>query len=218
MAYRLTVDEETVREAMVEAVEKSGDRNFEQSVELIMTTRDLDISKPENRIRLTLALPTDGGKPQEVCVFADGITADKAEEAGASRVIGSSELEELSGEKREIKKIADSYDYFLAEPPLMKVVGQQMGFALGPRGKTPDILPPGADVEEEIEKAKRTVRIYLRNRPEAMCAVGSEEADPDVLAENAIRLIRAFNRELREKGRIGKIIVKTTMGSPVRVV
>jgi LSU ribosomal protein L1P len=62
-------------------------RRFNQTVELIIKLRDVDVKKPENRINLTVPLPNPMSKRAKVCVIASGATITAAREAGADLVI-----------------------------------------------------------------------------------------------------------------------------------
>ncbi len=208
---------EDLIKAIEEAKEKSGERRFQQTVELVITTKGLDLKKPENRVRRTIALPKETGKHRKIFVFAGGMNIDRALEAGADRVMVEGEIEGLSGNKKAVKKIAREYDFFLSEPQLIRIVGKVYGSALGPRGKTPQIITPTTDLKKTIEELKNSVRIYLRNRPEASCGIGTVETPSEDLAENAMAVITTFHTSVREKARVDRIYVKTSMGRPIMV-
>jgi len=208
---------EDLKEKIKEALQNSKKRKFEQSVEVIIAIDGLDLKKPENRMLLTIPLPKEIKKKRTICVFADGPFAEEARNIGVDRVITKSELEELSGRKREIKKIANKYDFFLAQPQLMSLVGKYFGFALGPRGKMPTIISSTTDLREKVKTLRNSVRINLRKNPEAACSIGTETMDIEALAENAMAVISEVHGRIREKAKISRIYVKTTMGKPVRV-
>ncbi len=212
------VDEEALRNAIKKAVESSKKRRFRQSVDLIVAISGLDLKKPENRIRASIKLPFGPSKPRKVAMFADGITAEKAIEAGVDKVITEKELLEMAGQRREIKKLANSFDFFLAEPRMMANVGRVMGFALGPRGKIPQIVPPNTDIRRFVEDLRKSVLVNVRNNPMVSVSIGHEEMSIDELVENAKTVLTTLSNKLPEKAYIDKVYVKTTMGPSVRVV
>jgi len=165
MSQTLEIDKEKLIKAIREAKEKSKKRNFKQSIELIIAIAGVDLKKPENRIRTVVKLPNPPTKRRAIAVFADGVMAEKAREAGVDEVIGEKELSSLSGLKRDIRKLAKKFDFFLAEPRLMALVGKIMGFALGPRGKMPQIITPNTDVKKVVEDLRQSVFINMRNNP-----------------------------------------------------
>lgn len=209
---------EKLAEAIKEAKEKSKKRNFTQSIELIIAIEGLDLKKPENRIRTTIKLPYPPKKKKLIAVFADGVMAEKAKEAGVDHVFSEKDLSGLSGLKREIRKIAKKFDFFLAEPKLMALVGKIMGFVLGPRGKMPQIITPATDIKKLVDELRSSVFVNVRNNPMVGVSIGTEDIDDDKLAENALTVIKNIESKLPEKAYIKRIYVKTTMGPSVRVI
>lgn len=218
MSQTLEIDKERLRKAIEEAKKKSKKRRFTQSVELVLAIEGLDLKKPENRIRATIKLPHPSPKKRSIAVFAEGVIAEKAKEAGVDKVFSEKELNGLSGLKRDIRKIARKYDFFLAEPRFMALVGKIMGFALGPRGKMPQIITPNMDIKKVVEDLRQSVSVNVRNNPMVGVSIGTEDMDDEELAENALAVIKAIESRLPEKSYIKKVYVKTTMGPPVRVI
>ncbi len=212
------VNKDVLAKAIKEAKEKSKKRNFVQSIELILGISGLDLRRPENRIRIVIRLPHRSSKDRKVAVFADGAVAEAAAEAGADRVISDKDIDGVAGSKKDIKKLASEFDFFLAEPKLMAKVGRVMGSVLGPRGKMPQILPPNADVKAVIDGLRSSVSVNVRNNPMVAVAIGTEDMDDEKLAENALAVIEAIKGKLPEKSYIKKIYIKTSMGPSVRVI
>ena len=211
------INKEVLAKAIKEAKEKSKKRNFLQSVELMLAISGIDLKRPENRIRMVIRLPHKSSKDKKVAVFADGAVAEAAAEAGADRVISEKDIDNVAGSKKDIKKLASEFDFFLAEPKLMAKVGRVMGSVLGPRGKMPQILPPNADVKAIIDGLRSSVSVNVRNNPMVAVAIGTEDMDDEKLAENAMAVIEAIKGKLPEKSYIKKIYVKTSMGPSIRV-
>lgn len=159
-------------------------RKFKQSIELIVNLRDLDLRKPENRITGLIELPHPPNKPVKVCVFASGELYTKAKKLGVDSILTREDLERVAKDKRQAKKIAKSYDFFVAEASLMPLIGRIWGVYLGPRGKMPTPVPPTADIENILERLRRTVRIRVRNQPVIQLRVGTEDMDSKQIAEN----------------------------------
>ena len=57
-------------------------------------------------------------------------------------VISPEQIDELSENKREARKLAGKFDFFVAETGLMANIGKSLGVVLGPRGKMPRPIPP----------------------------------------------------------------------------
>jgi len=214
----MSVETNNIKAALQEAREKSKKRNFNQSVELIINLRDVDVKKPENRIQRTIELPHVLDKKVGVCVFADGDMALRARRAGADLVLGSADIESLANNKKRQREIAKSINAFIASAPLMALIGRVFGPILGPRGKMPTPIPPTANIEEEIERHRRIVRVRARDQPVIHCRVGTESMSDDEIAENIQAVIREITRRLKRGIKnIDSIYVKLTMGPPVKV-
>jgi len=216
---KMSIEPKTIIEALKEAKEKAGKRNFTQSVELIVTLQDIDMKSPEGRLQENVELPhLPSGKPNKICVIATGELALRAKRANADLVIDKGELEALAGKKKEIRNIANEYDFFLAEAPLMPLVGKVLGAALGPRGKMPIPVPPNADVESLLNKYRKTVAIKMRNQPVIQCRVGTENMKEEELAENIQAVLKVIEVKMKRGIKnIKSIHIKTTMGAPVKI-
>ncbi|MFQ6080228.1 MAG: 50S ribosomal protein L1 [Candidatus Bathyarchaeia archaeon] len=214
----MPLDPKSTLEAIKEARERSERRNFVQSIELIVNLKDIDPKKPESRIRELIELPYPAGKENRICVFASGEMALKARRAGADMVMERSDLETLMGDKKRQKELAKAYDFFIAEAPLMPLVGRILGTTLGPRGRMPMPVPPTASIEEHIKRHRKMVLIRLRGQPVLQCRVGTEDMPDEQIVENLQAVMRRIERKLKRGIKnIRSVWVKTTMGPPVRV-
>jgi len=214
----MSIETDNIKSALKEAREKSKKRIFNQSVELIINLREVDVKKPENRIQETVELPYAIDKKVGVCVFADGDMALRARRAGADLVLESADIEGLMNDKKRQREIAKSMNSFIAAAPLMPLIGRVFGPILGPRGKMPTPVPPTANIEDLIERHRRIVRLRARDQPVIHCRVGTESMSDDEIAENIQTVIRRIVRRLRRGIKnIESIYVKMTMGPPVKV-
>jgi len=214
----MPLDPKSTLEAIKEAKEKAEKRSFVQSIDLIVNLKDIDPKKPESRIQELIELPHPSGGENKICVFASGEMALKAKRAGADLVMERSDLETLTGDKKKQKKLASAYDFFIAEAPLMPLVGKILGTTLGPRGKMPTPVPPTANIEEHIERHRKMVLIRLRGQPVLQCRVGTEDMPDEQIAENLQAVMTRIERRLKRGTKnIRSIRLKTTMGPPVKV-
>ncbi len=213
----MPIDEEAILEALREMRARTRRRNFKQSVELLVSLRDVDLRKPENRIRELVELPHGLGKEARVCVIASGDAALRAKRAGLE-VLDKEQLEAMAGDKKAAKKLAKQYDYFVAEAPLMPLIGRILGPVLGPRGKMPTPVPPTADFAKVVERLRKTVRVVAWKAPHVYCRVGTEDMDDKALAENINAVIKVLEDKLpRGLSNIKSVYVKMTMGPAVEV-
>ncbi len=210
-----TAEKKTI-ETVLKALEAAPPRKFSESVEIAINLRDIDLSVPKNRIDEDVILPKGRGRKIRVCVFASGEMAVKAKGA-ADLIIQPQEIEGYAGDKKKAKDLATSVDFFVAEAPLMPVIGRRLGVVLGPRGKMPKPLPPGADPVPLINSMRNTVRVRSRDKRTFHAPIGSRDMPPEDLAENLDFLMRRLLGKL-ERGRfnIQSAFIKTTMGPAVR--
>ncbi len=208
-------DAKTV-EAIKKAIESAPERKFPETVEVAINLRDIDLSATKNRIDEEVVLPKGRGKPIKVCLFASGQLAFNARDF-ADLIIAPEQIEEYATNKRKGRELAGTYDFFLAEAPLMPVIGKRLGQILGPRGKMPRPVPPTANLEPMIRSMRNTVRVRTKNNRTFHAPIGTRAMPPEDLAENLDFLVQRVTAKLeRGKFNIHSAFVKTTMGPAVR--
>lgn len=216
MSYSIDRIEAAVAEARVKGIERKI--KFEQSFDVVVNFRkkELDISKPENRLNQELVLPNPLIPPPKICAFGDGEFAEKVTEAGAERVISKDDIPKIGEEKKERKTLAKNYDFFIAAVDTMPLIGRYLGQALGSRGKMPRPFPPQADLSAIVNQYHRTVRIRMRNTPTFHVKVGHIKMSDREIADNILAVIN-FVDSKGFSARVGNIMVKTTMGPAIEV-
>jgi len=201
-----------------EAKEKSKKRNFNQSFEMIITLRDIDVKKQDFNISEVVYLAHKFTKKPGICVFAGGDMALKAKRSKADRVIEPEELEKYATDKRQLRKIAKGYSFFLSETTLMSKIGKILGQFLGPKGKMPAPLPPNAPVENMVERYVSAVRIRSRGQLAVTGKVGDESMNDKEVAENSVIIYNAIEKKLPSgNNNIQKVMLKMTMAEPVTI-
>jgi len=214
----MSLDAKALIESVKEAKSRAEKKKFVQSIELIINLRDIDMKKPESKIQESVELPHAVGKQNKVCAIATGELALRAKRAGADLVIERADLETLAGDKKRQKKLADEYDYFIAEAPLMPTVGRVLGAVLGPKGRMPTPIAPNANIADIIEKQRRTVQVRLRGQPILQCRIGTEDMPDEQIAENIETVIRRLEGKLkRGLKNVRSLVIKTAMGPPVKM-
>ncbi len=214
----MPVPKETISKAISEVRTKTEKRKFNQSIELAVRLREIDFKKTESRIGENLELPTPTSKDVKVAVVAGGDLATRARAAGADLIIGKEDLDKMGREKKQARKIAQNYDFFVAEAPLMPLVGKTLGQILGPRGKMPTPIPPTAPIDDIIKRFRRNVRLKMKDQAVVQCKVGTEDMTDDALVQNIQTVISRLEAKL-EKGpkNIKSIAIKASMGPPVKI-
>src|SRR3989344_8769705 len=140
-------------EEIVQAVKKVREiaaahpKKFTQTFDLAVSLKELDMKKPESKVKLEVTLPHGKGKATRYGIIADGELAEKAKNAGMKIIIGRGDLQRLAKDKKEQRKAIKQVDIFLAQPDLMVEVGKTLGATLGPRDKMPKPINPKDDLK-----------------------------------------------------------------------
>ena len=214
----MPLDKNTLLGAVKEAKAKSGEKKFTQSVELILDIKEIDMKSPEGKIQQVVDLPHGTSKPNKILVIATGELALKAKQANVNKVLERADLEALAGKKKELRKLGNTYDVFLAEAPLMPLVGRLLGPVLGPRGKLPVPVPPTADIAPLITKHHKTIVVRMRNQPIIQCAVGTADMKEEDIVDNIQAVLRMLEGKLkRGLKNVKYAFIKTSMGTPVKI-
>ena len=197
--------------------EQSKERKFTQSVEVMISLKEVDPKKTDLNINEIVYLPLPTSMQAKVCYIGSGDLAVRAKNAKANKVMEPAQLENYGGSKRDAKKLARSYDFFLADTALMPRIGKVLGQALGPKGKIPAPVPPNSPIEAMINRMRTAVRVRSRGSLGVMAKVGDSKLTESELAENIQAVVSAVTKKLPNGDRnIKTIMVKTSMGKPAK--
>ena len=211
------VNETQLVEVIKKAKESEKTRKFQQSIELILVFKDIDVKKGF-AINETIQLPKKMSKSASVCIIAAGDLGIQAKNAKADRVMNEAELIQLGKNKRESRKVINKYDFFLADTKLMPTVGKVLGQLLGPRGKMPTPIPFNAPVEALLERFRTSVGVKVKGSLSLSCKIGEESMEDADLAANASAVAATIEKKLPNGDKnIRRIMIKTTMGKAIRL-
>ncbi len=211
------ITETQLTEVIKKVKSETKQRKFTQAVELIINFKDIDVKKGF-ALNEIVQLPKTSS-PATVCVMATGDMSQKAKQANADAVIGTAELEKFATNKRESRKFINKYDFFLADTKVMPLVGKTLGQFLGPRGKMPTPVPFDAPIESFLQRFRSSIKVRTRASLSISCKIGDESMEDADLAINAHTVISAIEKKLPNgEKNIKKIMIKTTMGKPVKQV
>jgi large subunit ribosomal protein L1 len=211
------ITEVQLAEVIKKAKEETKKRKFKQSIELIINFKDIDVKKGF-AINEVIQLPKTNS-PATVCVIATGDMSQKAKAAKADSVIGNEELTKYEANKRESRKFINKYDFFLADTQIMPTVGKALGQLLGPRGKMPTPVPFNAPIDAFLARFRTSIKVRTRASLSVSCKIGDESMENADLATNAFTVLSAIEKKLPNgEKNIRKVLIKTTMGKPVKQV
>ena len=206
-----------MNQVIEDALKSDKERKFVETVEVAINLRDVDLQNPQKRINAEVALPHGRGRPARVAVFAQGEMAVISKKI-VDTVLGPEQIDELSENKREARKLADKFDFFIAETGLMATICKSLGVVLGPRGKMPSPIPPQADIERIINSLTNLVPVRSKDRPTFHVPFGNVAMSKEQLADNLETILKRVESNLdRGTDNIASIWVKTTMGKAVRL-
>jgi len=197
---------------------KKLNRKFKQNIDVVVNLKNLDLNVPKNRVDEEVILPHGRGHEAKVALFASGELAVKSKKL-VDLLIKPEEIEDISKDKKKLKKIADDHDFFIAEAPLMPTIGKTLGTVLGPRGKMPKPVPPHADISGMVKNLRNTVKLRAKSSKTFHTLVGNEDMSKEDITENIDAIVKRLESSL-ERGRmnIGSIYIKTTMGPSGRII
>ncbi len=203
--------------------EKSPKRKFAQTFDLIINLRDLDIKKPEEKVELYIPLPHAVGKKVKICAFVDAALAGKAKET-FDKVVTKEEFSRWAGNKKEQKKLATEYDYFIAQADLMTGVAATFGKVLGPKGKMPNpkagcVVPANIPTLQPVkDKLGKLVKLQTKGELALKIPVGIETMNDEDITDNIHMVYTTVLSHLpQQKDNLKNVLLKLTMGPIFRL-
>ena len=207
-------------EKIIEAVKKAREskkRNFNQSFDLSVNLKSIDLKKPENKIKTEVVLPNGLGRPVKVGFIADTLIP-QVKDLENVVLVRKDQLDFYGKNKKETKRLAEQCYSFVAEAPLMPLVGKNLGQVLAVRNKMPKPVPPTVNVIGLIETVSKTVRLAVKDSPVLHCIIGAEDMPDEKVAENIDAVIKVVLAALpKGKEQVKDAYVKLTMGKPAKV-
>lgn len=194
-------------------LDKEKPRKFNQSVDLIVNLKNIDIRR--DSINTFVELPHKA-RDVKICAFLE--RPSKSFDFCITKA-------ELGGwqDKKEIKRLAKEYDFFVALASLMPQIATKFGKFFGPAGKMPSpqlgILPVQDEKRESelSERMKKIIRVKAKE-PSIKIVVGKQEMQDEQIAENADKVCKGIVAVLpRKKDNVSSVMLKFTMTKPVKI-
>lgn len=216
------MDKKKLLETIGKIKSESVKRKFNQSLDLIVNLKQLDLKKPENQLDFFITLPHNRGKDNKVCAFVGPESKDDAK-ANCDFIISVEEFESYKKDVKKVKKLADEYDLFISQANVMPQVAAAFGRVLGTRQKMPNpksgaIFAPKSNLKPLVERMKKTIRISAKKDPHVMIGIGLETQSDEEIVENITNVYNQIVHHLPgELNNIKSVFIKLTMGKPVSV-
>lgn len=211
-----------VIEALKKARTESKKRNFSQRFDVIVNLKNLDFKKPDNQIDMFVNYHYGLGKEKKICALVGPELKDEAKKV-CDLTISVDDFQKYVDNKHEFKKIANEYDFFIAQANIMPKVASSFGRILGPKNKMPNpkagcVVPPKASLQPLYDRLQKTNRITAKKEQYVQVGIGSEDMKDEDIADNVMTLYsNLINTLPNDLNNIKNIFIKLTMGKPVKV-
>ncbi len=232
----MIVTETKLREALTKSIEnsvwkKEGKnekvRKFDETLDLIINLRDIDIKNPSQKLNSEFLLPHQIKTPEnhKICFFTKEDQLVEAKKKNFA-VCDTNQLNDLNKKDAKTKKkFVRQYDSFVARTDLMRDVARVLGRNLGQTGKMPKpqpagygIVRPDDSVDLIVANFMRRIVLQTKRAPIIYSTFGRKSIDFEKNWENLDAVIKFLESKLPSGyGNIKSIILKTTMGKPIRV-
>ncbi len=202
--------------------EKSPKKNFVQSIDILINFKDLDLKKPEHKVDSYIQLPHPTGKKIKLCALIDE-QLNKQAQTLFDKVILKTDFDKWKKDVKGQKKLANEYDFFVAQAEIMIPLAVAFGKVLGARGKMPNpkagcVVPGTANLEPITQRLKNIIRLQTKNELSVKTQIGNEKMDNDKLAENILAVYNNIIPRLpQEKNNLKYVALKLTMGPLIKI-
>lgn len=203
------------KEKVLEGIKKLREqekRKFNQSIDLIINLKNFDVKRES--VNLFMELPNKI-KDKKVAAFLN-------KKSSIIDTVTKTEFDSYK-EKNKIKKLIKNYDFFLASASLMPQLAANFGRYLGPSGKMPSpqlgVLKEETEqeIKKTLDKLNKSVRIKSKE-PSLKFIIGKEDMKDEEIVENIIVAYTTILNALpKKKENLKSILIKLTMGNPIKI-
>jgi large subunit ribosomal protein L1 len=195
----------------LEELRKEKKRKFVQTVELIVNLQNFDVRKEALNTFVKIPNPSE----KKICGFLTKKT----------KLVDSITKEEFDKYKeiKDVKKLANNYDFFIAAAPLMGLIATKFGRVFGPLNKMPSplagIMPIDNDeaIKAMVEKMKGLARVRTKDLS-LKISIGKEDMADDKIIENVESVLHELEGKLpKKKENIKNAMIKFTMTPAVKI-
>ena len=212
------MNKEDVKKTL-EEIKKEPKKKFTQSYDLVINLKNILIK--QNPVDFFVTMHFSRGKTIKTAAFVDQQLSEQAEK-NCDLVIKEADFPKYA-DKKAMKKLTESYDYFIAQANLMPKVAAAFGKVLGTKGKMPNpklgcVVPPNANLGLLVEKLAKTVRMKAVKATNLQCLVGKENQPDEEIIDNVLTVYQSALKQLpNEMQNIKNVSLKLTMGKPVKI-
>merc|ERR1712232_927479 len=177
------------KKALVQVLEgaKEKPRKFLETVELQVGLKDYDTQR-DKRFAGTVKLPHVPRPRMKICVLGDAVHCEQAQKGGIP-FKSVDDLKKLNKNKKLVKKLAQSFDGFLASQVLIPQIPRLLGPGLNKAGKFPTLIVHTEDLEKKINDMRSNVKFQLKKVLCMGVAIGNVGMNLEEMRMNSLMAI-----------------------------
>merc|ERR1712226_1274429 len=191
-------------------------RKFLETVELQIALKDYDTQR-DKRFAGTIKLQHVPRPRMKVCVLGDAVHCEQAQRAGLP-FKSVDDLKKLNKNKKLVKKLAQSFDGFLASQVLIPQIPRLLGPGLNKAGKFPTLIVHSDVLENKVTEMRSNVKFQLKKVLCMGVAIGNVGMPPAEMRMNALTSINFLVSLLKKNwNNFKRLHMKSTMGKPFTI-
>jgi len=206
------MDKAKVLEAVKKLKQDAKERKFDESIDLIINLKSFDI-KREN-VNVMVTLPHAIRKPKVFGLLNKRSTVID--------FILKDDFDKYT-EKKKVKKLIESHDFFISVASLMPVIAAKFGKFLGQAGKMPS-PQLGILMNENDDEIKKIISIMEKvvkvksKEPSLKFIVSRKSMKDEEIVDNIMAAVNAVTNVLpKREQNLKNIMIKLTMGKPIKL-
>eukprot|EP00927_Polykrikos_kofoidii_P021105 TRINITY_DN200_c0_g1_i1.p1 TRINITY_DN200_c0_g1~~TRINITY_DN200_c0_g1_i1.p1 ORF type:complete len:218 (+),score=49.08 TRINITY_DN200_c0_g1_i1:86-739(+) len=209
---------ETLRKGITHILEcaKEKPRKFLETIELQIALKDYDTQR-DKRFAGSVKMPHVPRPRMKVCVLGDAVHCEQAQRANVP-FKSVDDLKKLNKNKKLVKKLAQSFDAFVASQVLVPQIPRLLGPGLNKAGKFPTLIQHADNLEQKITDVRSNVKFQLKKVLGMGVAIGNVGMTPDEVRQNSLMAINFLVSLLKKNwNNVKRLHVKSTMGKPFTI-
>jgi large subunit ribosomal protein L1 len=215
----MAIDKASIGKALKQVREKAKTRKFAQTVDFIV---NLNLDMKTNKVDFFVDLHYERGKKTSVCALVGAELLDNAKE-NCDFAVESENFIKYQKDKKETKRLAKKYDYFIAQANIMPKIAAAFGRYFGPLNKMPNpkagcVVPSNANLAPLVKKLQKLVKVRALRNPVVQVAVATEKIEDEKIIDNILTVYKALLTHLPNgENNVRGAYLKLTMGPAVRI-
>jgi|EP00927_Polykrikos_kofoidii_P021106 large subunit ribosomal protein L10Ae len=209
---------ETLKKGITHILEgaKEKPRKFLETIELQIALKDYDTQR-DKRFAGSVKMPHVPRPRMKVCVLGDAVHCEQAQRANVP-FKSVDDLKKLNKNKKLVKKLAQSFDAFVASQVLVPQIPRLLGPGLNKAGKFPTLIQHSDNLENKITDVRSNVKFQLKKVLGMGVAIGNVGMTPDEVRQNSLMAINFLVSLLKKNwNNVKRLHVKSTMGKPFTI-